>query len=52
MNTIDEKRKKLREDLDRMDADSGDAWQKMKTGIDAAWDDLKKATDEAAKEFE
>jgi predicted nuclease with TOPRIM domain len=52
LSALEDKRKKLQEDLDRLAGASGDAWQEMRKGIDAAWDDLKKATDEAAKEFE
>jgi len=52
LSALEDKRKKLQEDLDRLAGASGHAWQDMKQGIDAAWDDLKKATDEAAKEFD
>lgn len=52
LSALKEQRKKLQEDLNRLGDASGDAWHEMKKGIDAAWDDLKKATDEAAKEFE
>jgi TolA-binding protein len=52
LSALKEKRKKLQEDLNQLGDASGDAWHEMKDGIDAAWDDLKKATDEAAMEFE
>lgn len=52
MNDLDDKRKKLQTDLNKLTDASGSAWQKLKVGLDLAWEDLKNATDEASKEFE
>jgi len=52
LSALEDRRMKLQEDLNQLGDASGEAWQKLKEGMDAAWDDLKKAADEAAKKFE
>lgn len=40
LGALKEKRTKLQKDLDQLRGASGEAWQDLKRGIDAAWNDL------------
>jgi chromosome segregation ATPase len=52
LSALQEQRQELQKDLDELGDASGDVWRELKEGLDAAWADLKNATDQAAKEFE
>jgi hypothetical protein len=45
------KQKVAREKLDEIGTSTGEAWGRVEKGAQSAWDDLRKAFQEAAKEF-
>ncbi len=51
INKIEKMRVTLTKKIQKLAADSEDAWKIAKKGIDAAWDDLSKAFKKAAKKF-
>jgi hypothetical protein len=52
LQTLREKRDNMSERLDEMRSASGDAWMEMKKGMDKAMDEMSKAYEKAAAEFE
>jgi len=53
-NTIDnleERKNNFQQRLSEMQADSADAWDDVKSGIESAWNELDSAVDEAVNEF-
>lgn len=49
---LEQKRQQYQQKYDEMTSASGDAWQELQGGIEAAWSDLKAAVDDAAKHFQ
>ena len=51
MADLKAKQKVAREKLDELRTSTGEAWGHLEKGAQSAWDDVRKAFDEAAKEF-
>ena len=51
MADLKAKQKVARDKLDELGTSTGEAWGHLEKGAQAAWDDVKKAFQEAAKEF-
>jgi hypothetical protein len=51
MADLKAKQKVAREKLDEIGTSTGEAWGRMEKGAQSAWDDLRKAFQEAVKEF-
>lgn len=51
MADLQGKQKVAREKLDELRTSTGEAWGHMEKGAQSAWDDVRKAFEEAAKEF-
>ncbi len=51
LSQLEEKRKKVAEDLDGLSKSSGRAWGRMKSGFENAWQELKTAVNKASHEF-
>jgi len=52
LQTLRDKRDDMSERLDEMRSAGGDAWMEMKKGMDKAMDEMSKAYEKAAAEFE
>jgi hypothetical protein len=51
MAELEAKQKVARDKLDELRTSTGEAWGHVEKGAQAAWDDVRKAFQEAAKEF-
>ncbi len=51
MADLDAKQKLARDKLDEVRTSTGEAWEHVEKGAQAAWDDVRKAFQEAAQEF-
>jgi hypothetical protein len=51
MANLKAKQAAAREKLDELRTSTGEAWGHVEKGAQSAWDDVRKAFDEAAKEF-
>jgi hypothetical protein len=51
MADLKAKQKVARDKLDELGTSAGEAWGHLEKGAQAAWDDVRKAFQEAAKEF-
>ncbi len=51
MADLKRKQKAAREKVDELAASTGDAWKHIEKGARAAWEDVRQALEEAAKEF-
>jgi hypothetical protein len=51
MAELDAKQKLARDKLDEVRTSTGEAWEHVEKGAQAAWDDVRKAFQEAAQEF-
>ena len=51
MADLDAKQQVARDKLDELRKSAGEAWGHMEKGAQAAWDDVRKALQDAAKEF-
>jgi hypothetical protein len=51
MADLEAKQKVAREKLDELGKSTGEAWGHLEKGAQSAWDDVRKAFQEAAKEF-
>ncbi|MBW2449239.1 MAG: hypothetical protein JRE92_02275 [Deltaproteobacteria bacterium] len=52
MNTLQNKREKMRQKLDQIDMASEDAWKDIKDGVDNAWKSLNEAIKKARSHFD
>ncbi len=51
MEGLKDKQEVVRGRLAELKEDSGEAWERMRPGIERAWDDLRKAIENAADRF-
>ena len=51
IDALREKQQKARASLDRLESASGEAWKDLRSGIEAAWDDLGRAVRTATDRF-
>jgi len=52
LKTLQEKREKMGQKLDQIDAASEDAWKDIKEGVDSAWQSLNEAIKKARSHFD
>ena len=52
IESLRDKQHRIREKLEELEAESGEAWEDIKDGIEHAWSDIKRGVDNAWSRFQ